>query len=136
MTLDELIVDLESAKGPSRDLDAEIYKICVGLRPDESIEIDGTDYHRRYWPGGPEVSYSTLRKYTEFMDAAALLLLPSWRIRTIDASIPSMTSCALIGPLCEGGMQERPVMIPQHVYGIGCTIPLAICIAAVKTRSP
>lgn len=82
-TTRDVIHLLRSLDGPSREVDAEIYRLVSGF-PEDS--------HRPGWLGpNPGDQHGTFearaRRYTESVDAALTLIPPGWT-RCVDASAP------------------------------------------------
>ena len=123
--LSALLVDLEAATGPSRELDAKIAR-AVGWRWD--------------WGGvlgwewvAPEGRMRGLPHFTESIDCAMTLVPPTHFYLLIFGCKADGYTCSLGGDELRGeGIihYADPAVLKAHAK----TEPLALCIAAVRAR--
>jgi len=127
--IDELIVKLQAASGPDRELDAAMGELFIAGEQYKSIykRPNGT-FCIRYYPGlrwmppGPE--YLRLPHFTESIDDA-LKLSPAGWTRSVDATLPEAGITVQFYKL--GALNRNA--ISDH-----SSEPIATCIAALKAR--
>jgi len=136
MTLPTLIAKLEEAKGADRALDAAIV-IALDIRP-EAFRKDKTPLVPgesgalvQVGKGGPTIE---VQRYTESLDTALTLVPEGW------------SRGLLAWPGYDGGLlvgEAKAVL--RHITSSGgepsvrafaATLPLALCIAALRARLP
>jgi len=124
VTREELIAALERTDGPSRKLDAAIYKVAVGLKQYESIVSDALEeVCVRYYPGPPGPSFSRVPRYTSSLDAALTLVPEGW-----DWCI------ACISGKWDAQVGEADTFMAEGAASNG-SVAIALCIAALKARA-
>jgi hypothetical protein len=119
MGMKELIDRLEKATGPDRKLDAAIYTDAIGLDDYWSIhDHSNGKLCLRYYPGPPGPEYHPLPLYTSSIDDALTLVPEQEKYGvSIDFDIDRLQwAASVIG------------------WSYAETIPVALCIAALKAR--
>jgi hypothetical protein len=128
MTREELIAALEAATGPSRKLDAEIYKQAIGLLQYESVVSDPlVEVCIRYYPGPPGPSFSAIARYTASIDAALTLVPKNLIWRVMDwPGLKASANCRT-GSILDPDTKEWD--------GLHTVPAIALCIAALEARA-
>lgn len=126
--MNELIARLENATAGSRELDAAI---CWIAKP--YPQVAGKPEWRQL-PHGPQQHVPTVApRYTTSLDAALALIPENWTRGLLtwpgydNGTLKSKTKAELHSVFSSGGG-------PREI-GYAETLPLAICIAALKVRS-
>jgi hypothetical protein len=137
--IDAIIAELSEAAGPSRELDARIAVACgiLFVGPEE-FPGGGYVYYRKdadgseSWPG--QSGDQLVRLYTASLDAAMTLAEPNWWLQCGGPLSP-----AAYGYSREEDRKPRAgfqMIGPPYSSGAqAATLPLAICIAALRVRS-
>lgn len=114
---DALIARLESADGPSRELDAEIAKAVGAFSMNGAINISP--------------------RYTASIDAALTLVPEGWRPYSADMSVQGRTRFLIEGPKTQWSTDddgEKCAGNDWYAQGVASTPALALAAAALKAR--
>lgn len=129
MTIDELIARLEAATGPNRKLDSEICRAAGWeVRADKKF---GGDYYQ------PRKNYTwqDVPAYTASIDAALTLVPEGWSVQSLSQSLDlTWWDCTLERVCCEDGLFLGSGV--EVTADARPSLPLALCIAALKARTP
>lgn len=133
MDIDELITALESADGPSRELDAEIAR-AIGY----DVKTDGNPAGRFYFQRRPTDWWEDVLPYMESVDAALTLVPDGWDWDVSfepwllphrpDVKTPVRAGYASVS---DGDLNSPKTR--QHI-GRHDTPAIALCIAALRAR--
>ena len=131
----DLIARIESADGPSRELDAEIARSigwgCVVRDPEAQGKY--VCWRKHYRSG----EWIMLPRYTASIDAALTLVPEGWRPYSADMSIKGRTRFLIEGPKTEWSTDdegEKCAGNDWYAQGVAATPALALAAAALKAR--
>lgn len=137
MDIQATLTRLEKCTGPDRELDAEITRtlgFTVSRDPERPADT------RNYFEPTPGHSWEECWRYTASLDAALTLVPEGWRWKCAERIAGDFVGTVIERQQMEPvehdvKPSEREARASSNVrYGIASTPPLALCIAALKSR--